>query len=52
MKLRSGHRQAPRATRPEAKPVEAKPASPQPPVEPAPRMWSLLLPPAFTNDRR
>ncbi|HET6869426.1 MAG TPA: hypothetical protein VFH80_26180 [Solirubrobacteraceae bacterium] len=34
-------------------PTASEPASrPAPVVTPAPRVWSLLLPPGFTSDRR
>jgi hypothetical protein len=52
MKLKSSRRQAPRATPPGSKTVADKPVRRPAPAETPPRVWSLLLPPAFTNDRR
>jgi len=52
MKLNPFRQQAIPAPEPDTKPPFVTPVPQQTVPEPPPRVWSLLLPPGFTNDRR
>jgi hypothetical protein len=52
MKIRMFRHRVVQHVAPEPKPVPVAPARRRVTSEPPPRVWSLLLPPGYTNDRR